>query len=456
MPNDWKLRQLKDCAVWYSGGTPSKANADFWGGTIPWISAKSLKNFYVSNSEEKVTERAIGNGTRLVPKDTILFIVRGMSLKNEFRMGITKRPVSFNQDLKALAPVSDVWPDFLAYAIRAKTKEILGFVGEAGHGTGVLPTDRIQSLLIPLPAMEEQKGIAKIFRSLDDKIELNQKTNETLEAISHTLFKSWFVDFDPVIDNALNAGNKIPEELIGRATQREALGDLRKPLPEEIRVLFPNEFELTEKMGWLPKGWTINPFSALATLMTDSVNTRSCPDIVFEHYSIPAFDEGMLPSLDLGEEIKSNKYKVFASSILSSKLNPHVPRTWLPNVESSEVAVCSTEFMNFVPKTKEWRPYVYCQVTSEYFQNGIRTRVTGTTGSRQRAKPNEVAVLPVILPCRKLINIFAEFTHPFFDKILANRKEIDSLSMVRDALLPKLCSGELRIPEVEDLAESAA
>ncbi|MBK7538831.1 MAG: restriction endonuclease subunit S, partial [Myxococcales bacterium] len=196
--NGWSSRPLRDCAVWFSGGTPNKATPRYWGGTIPWISAKSITGFFISNSEDRVTEDGARNGTRLVPPNTILFIVRGMSLKSEFRIGITTRPVTFNQDLKALVAVEDVVPAFLAYAIKAKTDAILGLVGEAGHGTGVLPTDRIQSLEIPTPSLPEQEAIAHILGALDDKIELNRRMNETLEAIARALFKSWFIDFDPV------------------------------------------------------------------------------------------------------------------------------------------------------------------------------------------------------------------------------------------------------------------
>ena len=108
MASDWQSRPLSDCATWYSGGTPRKSNPKYWGGDIPWISAKSLNDFLVKESEAMVTAAAIGNGTRLVPKDSILFVVRGMSLKTEFRLGITTREVSFNQDLKAIVPNEDI------------------------------------------------------------------------------------------------------------------------------------------------------------------------------------------------------------------------------------------------------------------------------------------------------------------------------------------------------------
>ena len=115
-----------------------------------------------------------------------------------------------------------------------------------------------KAMSISLPPLSDQEAIVGILGTLDDKIELNRQMNATLEAMAQALFKSWFVDFDPVIDNALAAGNEIPEELKERADIREALGDARKPLPEEIQNLFPSEFEHTEEMGWIPKGWTVS------------------------------------------------------------------------------------------------------------------------------------------------------------------------------------------------------
>ena len=110
---------------------------------------------------------------------------------------------------------------------------------------------------ITIPPLPEQKAIAHILGSLDDKIELNRRMNATLEAMAQALFKSWFVDFDPVIDNALAAGNAIPDELKEKAEIRQGLGDEQKSLPDDIRRLFPSEFAYTEEMGWIPKGWEI-------------------------------------------------------------------------------------------------------------------------------------------------------------------------------------------------------
>ena len=117
-----------------------------------------------------------------------------------------------------------MWPEFRDFAISQMT-------GSSGRQR--VPVDSLTGFIFNLPPLTVQKAIAHILGSLDDKIELNRRMNETLEAMAQALFKSWFVDFDPVIDNALAAGKPIPEELKKKAEIRRALGDTRKPLPEE-------------------------------------------------------------------------------------------------------------------------------------------------------------------------------------------------------------------------------
>lgn len=456
MGSEWPSRMLKDCAKWYSGGTPSKSKPELWNGKIPWISAKSLTNFFLSDSEDKVTSEAIGNGTRLVPKGSILFVVRGMSLKKEFRLGIAERPVAFNQDIKALVSSDGIESNYLAYAIKAKSSEILALVEEAGHGTGVLPTSQIQSIQIPIPPIFVQRQVSGLLRAIDDQITLNNQINITLESMAQALFKSWFVDFDPVIDNALAAGNSIPESLKARAETRAALGDQRRPLPDHIRQEFPDRFVVSEEMGWVPEGWKIAPLSQIAALKTQSAHPGREPDKVWTHFSIPAFDDEMNPSYDLGETIKSGKYEVPKTAILASKLNPQFPRIWMPDVADENSSVCSTEFMPFVPKDPAERPYIYSLFCSDIMQSEISNRVTGSTGSRQRVKPKEIAELPVLTPSQSLRLAFCDIACSFFEKKSVVQLENLALQKLRDTLLPKLLSGELRVPEAERKLEEVA
>lgn len=307
-----------------------------------------------------------------------------------------------------------------------------------------------------------QRKIAGILRALDNKIELNRQTNQTLESMAQALFKSWFVDFDPVIDNALAAGNEIPEPLAAKAAARRALQEqgtdkANQPhtLPDHILQLFPSRFQFTEELGWIPEGWEVSGFETLAKLDTTSVKPNLEPDRVWEHYSIPAFDIDQMPVLDSGDDIKSNKYRVNQNAILCSKLNPHVPRIWWFESSNEEAAVCSTEFMQFVPVDPRIRAFLYGLITSKPFQEGIKERVTGSTGSRQRAQPRQVAVMNVLIPSEQLMIAYSEAAEQFLTKQQANRQANLSLGFTRDALLPKLLSGELRIPEAKKELDEA-
>ena len=110
---------LDSVTTWLSGGTPNRGNSRYWNGDIPWISAATLKRTRIYDSDQRVTESAIRSGSRLAPEGAILVLVRGMALHREMRIGIAMRPLSFNQDVKALIPKPNVTSDFLAYSLQA-------------------------------------------------------------------------------------------------------------------------------------------------------------------------------------------------------------------------------------------------------------------------------------------------------------------------------------------------
>jgi len=235
LPHNWTVARLRDCGEWYSGGTPDTGTTAYWNGDIPWITASSLHDFYITDSRRRVTKLGVENGTRVVPEGSILFVVRGMSLKSEFRVGIAKRPMAFGQDCKAVIARPGIEPYYLANVLRSKADDILALADEASHGTGRLQTAALSELKVPIPPLAEQKAIAHVLGTLDDKIELNRRMNETLEAIARAIFKSWFVDFDPV----------------------RAKAEGRDPgLPKHIADLFPDSFKDSE-LREIPLTWHI-------------------------------------------------------------------------------------------------------------------------------------------------------------------------------------------------------
>lgn len=183
MPEDWQEVPLASLCTMASGGTPSKSIPEYWGGAIPWISGASMHDQRISDSERKVTQAAIGNGTRLAPVGSTLVLVRGMALLEEMRIGHVVKEVAFNQDVKALIPdSSQVDPTFLTYSLLANRPRLLSQVHQAGHGTGVLGTDRLSSLTISLPSLEEQRRIAGVLGALDELIEVNRGLVRDLDA----------------------------------------------------------------------------------------------------------------------------------------------------------------------------------------------------------------------------------------------------------------------------------
>jgi type I restriction enzyme, S subunit len=166
---------LADCGTWLSGGTPNTAVSAYWGGDIPWITASSLTTRHLSTSTRRLTSLGLAAGSRIVPANTLIFVVRGMSLKNEFRVGLTTRDAAFGQDCKALVPREGIDPEYLLLAFEAARDRILRLVDEASHGTGRLQTPLLGALRVRIPPHQEQRRIAEIFDAIDDTIRATKR-----------------------------------------------------------------------------------------------------------------------------------------------------------------------------------------------------------------------------------------------------------------------------------------
>lgn len=156
VPAGWERRRLSACAKFSSGGTPSKARSDFWEGEIPWASSGEVTSMRLHRTKLAVTAEAVDAGSRLVPAETILAVVRGMSLAKEFRIGLTARPMAFNQDLKALSAVHDVDTLLLFHALEARRDYIRDRASDASHGTKKLDAHVLADfpILVPLRSLQ--------------------------------------------------------------------------------------------------------------------------------------------------------------------------------------------------------------------------------------------------------------------------------------------------------------
>ena len=295
-------------------------------------------------------------------------------------------------------------------------------------GTTVKHTSpgRIKQFRFQLPPLPEQRAIAHILGTLDDKIELNRRINETLEAMARALFKSWFVDFDPV-----------RAKMEGRDTG----------LPKHIADLFPDRL-VDSELGEIPAGWTVFLLNELADHHTNSIAPSSCPSTEYEHLSIPAYDAGQMPAIDHGEDIKSNKTIVPADAVLLSKLNPEISRVWMPDVSKGRLQICSTEFLAFTPQNPANRTLLFSLFTDSRFGTMLESMVTGTSKSHQRVPSTALKKREVLSGRPELFNSFDKLAAPMLARVIRNRAESHTLAALRDALLVKLMSGELKTGKV--------
>lgn len=324
--------------------------------------------------------------------------------------------------------------DFAYYL--ARSEEVRNYAISQMSGTSGrqrVPKDCFDHLIIALPSLPEQRAIARILGTLDDKIELNRRMNETLEAIARALFKSWFVDFDPV-----------RAKMAGRDTG----------LPPHVAALFPDRL-VDSELGEIPEGWNTYSLEDLARHHSKTLAPSSSPESEFEHYSIPAFDSGFSPAIELGSAIKSNKTIIPDNAVLLSKLNPEILRVWIPAQSDSLNQICSTEFLVFSPDGPGQRSLLFSLFTEESFRSLLQSMVTGTSKSHQRVPVWALKKCVVLSGTCELFSLFDRLVSPNLRSVLENRASSRTLADMRDTLLPKLISGELRVRDADSFLERA-
>jgi len=332
--------------------------------------------------------------------------------------------------MKLTPDTSKVVPEFLYYYFKSAPGrfELLKNASQVGTPGIGQPLTSLRTIALQLPPLVEQSAITDILSSLDDKIELNRRMNQTLEEIIRTIFKSWFIDFDPV---------RVKVE--GHAAQR---------INAEVAALFPSQY-VTGGTRAVPKGWTIATIRDLIEVKKKNVDPAKSPGQEYYHFSLPAFDAGMIPRVECSGQIMSSKLAVPSTAILVSKLNPHTPRIWFVRPGKEHPAVCSTEFLPVVARNEAWA-FAYCMLNSETITTALSSKVKGTSNSHQRISSDDLLDLTIVKPDSNIIGKFSEMFGPVLDLILCNLTESQTLTSIRDLLLPKLLSGEIRLPTTND------
>ena len=164
IPKHWQIKPLKRVTSFVSGGTPSKEREDYWAGDIPWVSPKDMKTWIVSGHSDGITMEAVASARLvMIQENAVLVVVRGMILAHSFPVAVAGRPLTINQDMKALLTPSAQAARFLAYALSATTERVFEFIDEAGHGTRALRMEGFANMKLAFPNIEEQTQIVEFI-----------------------------------------------------------------------------------------------------------------------------------------------------------------------------------------------------------------------------------------------------------------------------------------------------
>ena len=349
-------------------------------------------------------------------------------------------------------------PHFLSFFLNSKKGQGLIKNFLVGSVQQVLNVSTAGELLIPNPPLETQNKVAKILREINDKIELNRKMNQTLESMAQALFQSWFVDFDPVLDNALAAGNPIPESLQKKAAKRnqaEVSNKLINTNPA-LAKLFPSTFVFNETLNkWIPEGWEVNG-------LDNFISVKHGYAFKGEFFSEePTNDILLTPgNFKIGGGIKFSKLKYY---------NGEIPKDYV--LKKDDMLITMTDLSKegdtlgypaFVPEDSEQtflhnqrlgkvefknealpKHYLYqCLCRNDYRQI-IVGGASGTTV--KHTSPSKILLHNILFSGGELEGVFEKQSISIFKKIEINNAEIKILSTTRDTLLPKLISGKIKV-----------
>lgn len=212
VPKSWEIKRISEVSKLLSGGTPSKANAAFWNGPIPWASPKDMKLSRLPDTEDHISQAALEDGSQLVPAGSIFVVIRGMILMRDVPVAQAAVPMAFNQDMKALVGHRGVSSDFLLYSMQRAREQLLRKVGLSAHGTRTLMTSAIEQLPIAVPSALEQDAISQALLLTEAKQSVHRRTAKRMRELFRTLLHQLMTAQVRVHDLDLSALDEPPVE----------------------------------------------------------------------------------------------------------------------------------------------------------------------------------------------------------------------------------------------------
>ena len=456
---NWQKYSLEEiCLKVTSGGTPSRKNPKLYeNGNINWVKTKELNNGYIWESEEKITEEAVRKSSaKLLPVNTILLAMYGATVGE---LGVLGKEMACNQACCALI-IDPKKADyrFIFYLLRLYKKEIQSLATGAAQQN--LSAKTIKEFCFYIPSLEKQTEIADILSELDKKIQLNTQINQTLEQIAQALFKSWFVDFDPVRAKvqALSDGlsleqaelaamqtisGKTPKELTALS---QAQPDRYAELAETAKA-FP--CEMVEVDGSeVPKGWEIKALPEIIDFLEGpGIRNWQYTDEEdgIKFINIRCIQNGDLTLTTANKITKEEafgKYKHFQleEDDIVVSTSGTLGRFAFVRKEHLPLSL-NTSVIRFRPiKNKSTLGFIAGFVENQ-LQHELEIRASGS--AQRNFGPTHLKQISLLVPDFKLLELHQKYVSSLFEKRKQLLSEIDLLKDTRDLLLPKLLNGEI-------------
>jgi type I restriction enzyme, S subunit len=428
-PFEWKLSRLEDsldALIDYRGKTPTKTTFG-----IPLVTAKIVKGGRIEEPQEFIAEAEFDEWMR-----------RGMPLPGDVVMTteaplgeiaqLDNRKVALAQRVITLRGKAGYLDNtFLRFLMQS------AFVQDQleGRASGTtvmgIRQSELRGVMLVIPPLDEQRAIARLLGALDDKIELNRRMNRTLEELAAALFRSWFVDFDPVVAKA--AGRPPPQ------------------LRPKLAALFPAHFQDSE-LGDIPKDWRVAKLSAVASVNSRKL-PRNYPHAEIEYLDISSVSEGVING--------TTRLARTSAPSRAQRLVAHGDTIWScvrPNRRSfaliqdpPENMVVSTGFATLTPTCKS-AAFIYTATTTEEFTDYLTAHAEGS--AYPAVRPDSFENAPLVIPPPEVLTEFEKIVAPWLAQVAHNIRESRTLAALRDTLLPKLLSGEVRVKAAEKIVEA--
>ena len=420
---DFEEYALEDLGKIITGKTPSTKIPEYFGHGFPFFTPRDMDGKrFITTTERYLTQKGVDSvKSSFLPPESILVSCIGSDMG---KVTINKMAGVSNQQINSIILDQEKFNLlYVYYNLSARQKELKN-LGASGSALPILNKGDFSKVQIFLPPLATQERIADILGTLDDKIELNRQMNHTLEAMARAIFKSWFVDFDPVY-----------AKMEGRDF----------PLPAEVLDLFPAEMVESE-LGLIPKGWEVKCIDDVVETVGGATPSTKDPDYWEEgihHFATPKDLSNLsFPILTTTErKVTDSGLSKISSGLLDKGTLLMSSRAPVGYLAITDLPVCINQGFIAMKCNRILSNY-YMLNWAKYNLDEIKGRASGTTFSEISKK--NFRLMEILEPTSEIINFYDGYVKPLYDKITVNIRENKVLVEIKDTLLPKLLGGEIK------------